>query len=249
MRHFIWGVPIDAVSPDEAVDRVCALAGSGRHALVTTPNPEILYRSRSHPGLFQVLSGADLALPDGVGVVFALRALAGARTARVTGVDLVYSLLTATDERLSFYFLGAKPDVVSAAAQRASSFGADIRGYHHGYFSDASDHMIIDEIKDSGATVLLAGMGSPRQELWLGRHRGRLGGLCAITVGGTFDLLAGKTQRAPRWCQKIGLEWLYRAVREPTRWRRLAALPAFSALVAGGWVLRKVRMGERGGRD
>jgi N-acetylglucosaminyldiphosphoundecaprenol N-acetyl-beta-D-mannosaminyltransferase len=146
---------------------------------------------------------------------------------RVTGIDLALALLE-TGEALGWrvFFLGGRPGVAAEAAKRqARRYPGLIFAYAHGYFNSEDENALMEQIRTFRPQVLLAGLGAPRQEIWLHEHAD----LAAVTVGvgGTLDILAGRKKRAPQWVRRAGCEWLYRLVREPGRFRRQWALPVF----------------------
>jgi exopolysaccharide biosynthesis WecB/TagA/CpsF family protein len=153
---------------------------------------------------------------------------------RVAGIDLAQRVLELAVERgLSVYFLGASEGVAEEAARRQTARlpGLKVAGTHHGYFSPAEDGPVVEAVRASGADILLVAMGAPRQELFLLRHRDRLGAAVGLGVGGSFDVWAGKVKRAPEWTQRARVEWLYRLASDPQRLRRQAVLPRFAAQV------------------
>lgn len=233
-RASILGVAVDRVSLDEAVARVegfiADFARDGRTRLVVTPNPEIIYAARTDGELAAALREADLSLPDGTGVVWAARRLGEPVPERVAGIDLMERLLALSARRgYRVFFLGTRPEVVARAAEvaRRRYPGLAVAGYHHGYFGPEEDGAVVAAIRSARPDLLIVGMGSPRDQTWLWRHRGDLGVPVGLGVGGSLDVLAGVVRRAPRWLQSLGLEWLYRLLRQPRRWRRMLALPRF----------------------
>ena len=140
--------------------------------------------------------------------------------ARVAGYDFLLELLKLNK---NVFLLGAKDGVAGECAKRLDN----VVGWHHGYFSEDEGDNIIERINASGAEMLVAALGAPKQELWLWENRERLGCKVAIGVGGALDVISGNVKRAPRIWQKLCLEWLYRAIREPKRFKRLAVLPKF----------------------
>lgn len=233
-RVELFGVPVDLVRPEGALAWASDLyvaAAPGHPALVFTPNPELIMRCRREPALLQVARAADLALPDGVGVVWALRRRGAAVPGRVPGVEFMSALLAwAAAARHPVFFLGARPDVVAqAAASAVRRFpGLVVAGARDGYFRPEEAPVLAAAIAASGAQLLFVGMGAPAQERFLVEQRARLGAVrLAMGVGGSLDVLAGVTQRAPRPIRRLGLEWLWRLAHEPSRWRRQLALPRF----------------------
>jgi N-acetylglucosaminyldiphosphoundecaprenol N-acetyl-beta-D-mannosaminyltransferase len=153
-------------------------------------------------------------------VVWALRALGQPVPERVAGVDLMARLLAAAGERrLRVYFLGARPEVVTALVEscQVQYPGLEIAGFRDGYFSPDDQLSIVEEIRASGAHMLFVGMPSPFKEIWCERHRQRLDVPVIMGVGGSFDVLAGFIRRAPRWAQEAGLEWFWRLLMEPRK--------------------------------
>jgi len=201
-------------------------------ALVFTPNAEILVKAHDDAEFGRVLKNADLVVPDGTSLLWASKVLKRPLETRVTGIDLMQRLLTeAENAGWSVYFLGAKPDVIVEAAARVKHLhpGLKLVGYHHGYFDD--DFSVIEGINKLRPDILFVGMGAPKQELWLTRNREELNCRVALGVGGSFDVLSGRVDRAPLWMQNKGLEWLYRYIREPSRLKRSILLPRFVRLV------------------
>ncbi len=234
-RAHLFGVPVDVVGAADALARareLCRVASPGRPALVFTPNPELIMRCRTEPDLLEVARAPDLALPDGIGVVWALRRAGAAVPGRVPGVEFMAQLLSwAAAEAHPVYFLGARPEVVAQAVERARNRfpGLVVAGARDGYFPAQEGAAVAGAVAASGARLLFVGMGAPAQERFLVAHRACLGDVrLAMGVGGSLDVLAGVAQRAPRLVRRVGLEWLWRLLREPSRWRRQLALPRFA---------------------
>ena len=182
-------------------------------------------------GLREVIRAADLVLPDGIGIVWALRLRGAAVPERVTGVDLLNAFAAlAAGRGYRVFLLGGAPGVAEAAGKTlaARHTGLVIAGTYDGSPADAAAPSILRRINASGADAVFVAFGVPEQERWIASHRHHLGALVAIGVGGAFDFLAGQVPRAPRWMRRLGLEWLYRLARQPWRWRRMRALPRFA---------------------
>ncbi len=247
---------MDALSLTETTRRICALIASGEGGYVVTLNPEIVMRARRDPGLTRLIRAARLVTADGMGILWALR-LAGQPIAeRVTGVDLVEALATqAAAQDIPIFLLGAGNGVAQVVAQRLTEQapGLRIAGVWGGSPRPEDDAQALAQIRLSGARLLLVAYGAPAQEMWIARNLPSLPGVVALGVGGAFDLLAGRIPRAPRWLRDIGLEWLYRLLREFWRWRRMLALPQFAALsiitAAHGWLTRAPDTGILALRD
>jgi N-acetylglucosaminyldiphosphoundecaprenol N-acetyl-beta-D-mannosaminyltransferase len=196
-----------------------------------TVNPEFVMAARHNGAFRRVLAAADIATPDGFGLLLVAR-LRGTRfRARVTGVALVERIAAAAAERgWSLFFLGAAPGVAeltAAALQRAHPH-LKIAGCYAGSPHPAEETAIRARIAAAQPDILLVAYGHPAQELWIARNQPLLQVPVAIGVGGVFDYLAGVVPRAPVWMRHAGLEWLYRLARQPERWRRiLVAVPLF----------------------
>lgn len=229
-RTSVLGVPIQLLRRSEAVALIAGwLKERGTH-LVFTPNAEIIARAQTHPALKDALSGADLTVADGIGVVWAARLLGKPAPERIPGIDLLQDLLAlAAQEGYGVFFLGGRPGVAEEAARRLQERWPALRvvGTRHGYFSAAEEPEILAEIKAAAPHILVVALGAPKQELWLTRHRQELPGCVALGVGGSLDVLAGRVRRAPATFRRLGLEWLYRLLAQPSRLGRAALLPRF----------------------
>ncbi len=234
-RLHIFGVPVDAVTADEARLRAAALLADRRSdasAVILTPNPELIMRARQDAELLAAARSAALALPDGVGVVWAARRLGHPCPTRLPGIEFMDTLLAlAAASSRPVFFLGARPQVVTRAAEQARLRhpGLRIAGTADGYFGPSEEAGVVARVASSGAELLLVGMGVPAQERFLYRHRRELGAVAlAMAVGGSFDVLSGAMRRAPPAVRRLGLEWLWRLCSQPGRWRRQLALPRFA---------------------
>jgi len=231
----ILEVNIDRLNMKQAVERVRELsADHSRSSLVVTPNSEMLALAAEDRELARILNSADLATADGIGVVIASKIMGEPLEERVAGFDLVSLLFKElAAEDINFYFLGGKPGVVDMAVANLKSDYPEltISGYHHGYLDRKNQQQVIAEINQKNIDLLLVGMGVPLQEKFLDNNLKKLNVGAAITVGGSFDVLAGEVERAPLWMQKAALEWFYRLLQEPSRFGRMLALPKFIYLV------------------
>ena len=229
-RFTLLGVPIDPLTEAEAVDWVARAISEGRPRVVISVNPERIMHARRDPEFGAVLRGADLALADGAGVLWAARRLGHPLPQRVPGVDFVKALAArGAEDGWRFFLLGGAPGVAEAAGQalQASYPGFILAGTHAGSPVPGSDPTTSAAVRSSGAQVLLLAYGAGAEEAWLARNLVRSGAAVGMGVGGAFDFISGRVPRAPRWMRKRGLEWLHRLTREPWRWRRMLALPRF----------------------
>ena len=242
-RIDVLGVGFDSISIDQAAARAFEImkrAGSrresclcdtfgGKKAYVVTPNPEIVWTARRSEPLRAAINDAALVLPDGIGIIYGARILgAPLRSGRVPGIDFISSLF----EKLAVsggtvFLFGAKPGVAEEAGRKLAGRypGLEIAGAADGYITD--NEQTIGKINAAGPDLLLVCLGSPKQELWMAENTVRLNvGLCA-GLGGVLDVFAGRVKRAPVFFRKLGLEWLYRIIREPRRLKRSMKLPLF----------------------
>lgn len=243
------GTWLDPVTQEQAVEQVAgwmqADEPAGRH--VVTANPEMVMAAIADQTIADVLHRADLIVADGIGLVWASRMLGAPVPERVAGIDLAESLLAqAAKHDRRVFLVGAEPGVAEQAAATLSEryAGLNIVGTKHGYFSRDEENALVETIEESDPDLVLVAMGAPRQELWIAQMRSRLSVRVWIGVGGAFDVFAGKVRRAPRWVQRIGLEWLYRILQDPRRrLKRALVLPRFAVrVIAERWALR----GKRG---
>jgi N-acetylglucosaminyldiphosphoundecaprenol N-acetyl-beta-D-mannosaminyltransferase len=207
------------------VDR-CLMWCSARRAphTIITVNAAILCMMRKDPELRRACLAGDLIVADGVPIVWTSRMLNAPLPERVAGVDLMARLLEAASERgLSAYFLGAKVEVVRDLIRlcRERYPGLVVAGYRDGYFSPGENKAVIKEIRARKPHFLFVGMPTPFKETWCEQHREHLGVPVIMGVGGSFDVIVGHVQRAPRWLQRIGMEWSWRLAMEPRKmWKR-----------------------------
>ena len=216
---------------------------------VCTVNPEFIMAARRHPAFGQALAAADLCTPDGVGVLWAARLSGVPLDERVTGSDAIYRLCErAALQGWRIFFLGAAAGVAErAAAELARLYpGLRVAGTYGGSPAEADWPQIQQQLAAAQADLLFVAYGHPRQDIWIQQHREELPVAVALGVGGAFDFVAGVTQRAPLWLRRLGLEWLYRLVRQPWRWRRMATLPLFALLVLLQWARRRIVVADAG---
>lgn len=262
-RVSILGVPVDVLARN-AVDAWLGTAmaaqdaGACRH--LVTLNPEYVMLARRDAAFRKAIQAADLVTPDGIGVALAMRWLRPAyppfgqisRADRVTGVDVTEMIAAHSAARaVPVFLLGAAPGVAGEAATR---LGDRYRGFVlAGAWGDGSpgaddDAATLGRIRTSGAVVVLVAYGAPGQVEWIARNREALataGVRLAVGVGGAFDFLSGRVRRAPAWMRRLGLEWLYRLLREPWRWRRQLVLPVFAWRVVWEGARQRREWGDR----
>jgi N-acetylglucosaminyldiphosphoundecaprenol N-acetyl-beta-D-mannosaminyltransferase len=203
--------------------------------LVITANVELVMLARRLPVVQAALARASLVIADGVGVVWGSRQLGRPLPARVPGIEMAGRLCREAARRgWTVYLLGGRPGVAAEAGARLREWypGIAIVGAADGYFGPAEETAVVRAIREAHPTLLLAALGSPRQELWLDHHLAALGVGVAMGVGGTLDVWTGRARRAPHLLQTLGLEWCYRLIRQPSRFLRQLAIPHFMTLVS-----------------
>lgn len=224
-RISILNTYIDNLSMEETLQKVSDAINEKRQIHHTVVNAGKIVALQKDIDLRKGVNEADLINADGQAVVWASKILGKPLKERVAGIDLFSNLMKmAHEQHHKIYLLGAKAEVVEKLVEIIqSNFSPElVAGFHHGYFSKEEEAQIVQSIAQSGANMLFVAMSSPKKEIFLHQHKAALQKLNFIMgVGGSFDVLAGKTKRAPVWMQKIGLEWFYRFAQEPRRmWKR-----------------------------
>ena len=228
MKIDVMGLKFDSMTMDEALSRAEALLRGEKAAYVVTPNAEIAYEALHDGQLREMLNGADLMLPDGARVVLASKLLRTPVKQKVAGVDFAAGLLGILERNgQSLYLLGGKTGIGELAAQKMLEAHPQLRiaGIADGYFQDEAP--VIAKINASGADALFVCLGAPKQERFMVQHRQELHVHLMAGLGGSLDAFAGTVQRAPAWMIRLNLEWLYRLIREPKRFRRMLRLPKY----------------------
>lgn len=241
MRVSFLECPLDLVAPKEILEHA-AMALKGRARLrIEGLNVAKLVEARGDPALMAALREAEVVHVDGAGISLGLKILGIAPPERRAGIDLMVELCglaAALDQ--SVYLLGARSEIVRAAARRLTENmpGLKIAGIRDGYFSEYEEEDIAEAIRGSGAGILFIGISSPKKEHFLRKHWRHLGVSVGMGVGGSFDVISGTLRRAPVWMQRHGLEWLFRLRQEPVRlFRRYARTNlCFLGLLIRAWV-------------
>ncbi len=227
-RQELFGTQVHAVGLHGALAWIHDRIASRTSGYVVTLNGALLVQAARDQHLRDLVNGAALVTADGIGVVVAARILGVSLPERVAGIDLAVALCgQAASSRHRLFLLGGAPGVAQAAADalRARHPTLQIVGAHDGFFSSEEEAGVCAQIRAARPDMLLVALGAPRQEWWMRQWSAALGVPVSVGVGGTFDVLAGRVPRAPRWMQRIGLEWLYRMVREPRRWSVVRTIP------------------------
>ena len=233
MRINVLGVGFDNITMDQAVAEGIRLMSTKGPHYVATPNPEIVEICREDPEAREAVNGADLVLADGIGVIYGAKMLGTPLKGRVPGIEFAKALMASMAESgKSLFLLGAKPGVAEKAADnlRREYPGLKIAGVRDGYFQE--DGPVVDDIRASGAEVVFVCLGAPKQEKWMRKNGEATGAKLLLGIGGALDVFSGEVKRAPRAFQKLGLEWFYRLITNPSRAGRMMKLPLFLVHVA-----------------
>ena len=227
----LFGVPVSRLGMDDTIGYIADGIRNGDKARhIITANPIMLMAALSDASYMAVMKQAELIVPDGTGAVWAARYIGKPVAERVAGFDLLHRLLDrAGDEGWRVFLLGSSAETVNEAYARLRSQYPTVSfvGCRDGYFGAEDDAHIIAEIRQAAPDLLFVARSADKQEPWIARYKAELGVPVMMGVGGSFDVIAGKLKRAPLWVQRLRLEWLYRLLQEPWRYKRMLSLPAF----------------------
>ncbi len=230
-RLDILGLPVDAVNMQSALEYVENHISNEKDAgCILAANPEKIYAARRSSLLQNLFEHAALIVPDGIGVVFAMRRLHGIRTRRVPGADLMQEICGLSAKKgFRIFLYGAKEDVNRKATEELKNRYPEIQiaGRANGYVGQEEMPALIRQINDSKTDILFVALGSPKQEEWLEKHLPQLKVKLCQGIGGTLDTIAGTVKRAPIFMQKLNLEWFFRLLMQPSRFFRQRVLLAF----------------------
>lgn len=228
MKTNIMGVMFDNYSINETVEK--AVSFDNIPFVIVTPNPEIVQAAKKDENFKNVLNRANVVTPDGIGIVYASKILGGHIKERAAGFDICCGIIEKLAKNNgSVYLFGGKPGVADAAGENLLKkfLGITVAGTADGYFDSEKEKVIIEDIKSKKPDLLLVCLGAKKQECWIDSHKEELGAKILVGAGGTVDVFAGKVKRAPDIFIKLGLEWFYRLVKEPSRFGRMMQLPLF----------------------
>ena len=227
----ILGVRIDDVTFEETIATIQNYIQTGGFHQIVTVNPEFVMAAQTNEEFRDTINHSDLSLPDGIGIWWASRRMGTPVRQRVPGVDLVWRLAQLAHESgCRIFLLGAMPGVAERAAGKmtrafpCAQFVGTFSGSPH---SDQAED-ILARVHAARPHILLVAFGAPTQDLWIARYAGQLAVPVCVGVGGSFDYIAGEQPMAPPFLRKVGLEWMFRLLTQPWRWRRMLALPRFA---------------------
>lgn len=229
-RACVLGYPVDLVTKDEALNFAENSMDAGKGLHVVTINPEIILAAEKNPELDAVISKAEFIIPDSTGMELALKRL-GFDIKKLAGIEFSEALIArCAKNNFKVAFLGATQEVIDALQQELKVKYPEINIVYarNGYFSESDMPEITEKLKEVQPHLLLVALGAPKQEYFISKHRESLPHTVMIGVGGSFDVWAKKVKRAPVFFQMFGLEWLYRLIKQPSRFSRMfPALPMF----------------------
>ncbi|MBU8854666.1 WecB/TagA/CpsF family glycosyltransferase [Bacillus sp. FJAT-26377] len=235
MKENILGIDVCSDTYDELAVKLLQDIDKGRKSFIVAINPEKIMKAQEDKELKLLLNQATYQIPDGIGVILASKLKKGRIRERVTGIDMMLKLCKeATNNGKKIFLYGAKPGIADEAKAKLEEMfpGILIVGTLNGY--EKNEEVIERTINDSGAEIVFVALGSPAQENWIIAHKEKLNPSVYQGVGGSFDVISGRLNRAPAVFQKFGLEWLYRLLKEPWRWKRQLELPRFLLRVLRG---------------
>ncbi|MEZ7892951.1 MAG: WecB/TagA/CpsF family glycosyltransferase [Candidatus Wallbacteria bacterium] len=220
----ILNCPITFFNMDETLNYINTNIKIKNKIHHTAVNAMLLVNMKSDKELFDAIINSDIINADGQSVILASKFLNKPLPERVAGIDLMENLIKlAYNEKYKIFFLGAKEDIIKKVIEKYSIIYSKniIAGYRNGYFNENEELEIIKLINESNANILFIGMSSPKKEKFLYKYKNKINVNFMMSVGGSFDVIAGAVKRAPLWMQKFCLEWFYRFIQEPKRmWKR-----------------------------
>ncbi len=226
----IFGIQLSKMSMVETIAYLTQAIASSQTIQVITANPIMIMSALEDPDLMEIMQQAELIVPDGAGLVWASKYLQDPVSERVAGFDLLHELLQVGNlKEWKVYLLGATKEIAENAARQLQMKYSSIRivGVQHGYFDEHEDHRIIQDIRNAQPHLLFVARSADKQEKWIAANKELLNVPVMIGVGGSFDVIAGKLKRAPFIWRQLRLEWLFRLLQEPRRYKRMFALPNF----------------------
>ncbi|NHN33850.1 WecB/TagA/CpsF family glycosyltransferase [Paenibacillus agricola] len=215
---------------DDTVKLAIRMIESREPHQIVTANPIMVMSAVESPSFLNLLQKADLVVPDGAGVVWAANYVGNPVAERVTGFDLLHRLMQLSELKgWKVFLLGASPEMMEAAVSNIKRQypALQLVGYRDGYFQADEDQQVIENIRKHQPDILLIGRSADKQEPWIAQHKEQLHVPIIMGVGGSFDVLSGKLKRAPKIFLKLRLEWFYRLLQEPWRYKRMLELPKF----------------------
>ncbi|MBT2731113.1 WecB/TagA/CpsF family glycosyltransferase [Carnobacterium sp. ISL-102] len=225
----VLGVAFDNQTKETFLEELIKRVDHNQKSFVVTANPEIVMYAKKNPAYMSLINKADYVIADGIGIIKGSKMLGTPIVERVAGYDLMLALLEEANVKGSrVYLLGAKEEVLQSTVAKVQKFypSIDLVGARNGYF-DLSDTSIIESVQATQPDMVFVAIGYPRQEQWIHQYLSTASKGLLMGVGGSFDVLSGKSKRAPKIFIQLNSEWLYRLIKQPLRFKRMMALPQF----------------------
>jgi N-acetylglucosaminyldiphosphoundecaprenol N-acetyl-beta-D-mannosaminyltransferase len=250
-ERYILGCKIDDISMEQAIKRLSEFLVSDKVHYIVTPNSEICLRAFSDEKLRYIIKDADLSIPDTIGLKLGARILWQKISNRVPGVDLSMELIKLAEGKYSVLLIGGKGKSGTAALENLKKLHPSLNSEYlnGGQFTDEGISEFpdfIERINSINPDIIFVNLGNPKQEYFIDRYKNQLKCKVILGVGGTIDFLSGFSKRAPSWMRKIGLEWLYRLIKEPWRWKRIINAVILFPLACILWNIRTKFVFRRG---
>lgn len=227
-KENILGVDVSPLSYEDLKKNIEKDIENNKKSFMVAINPEKILKARKDEKLKELLNNATYEIPDGIGVIYASKLRKGNIKTRITGIDSMEMLCKLSEEKkYKIFMYGAKEETIKKAKENLEIKFPNIQivGTINGYEKD--NDKIISSINKSKADIVFVALGSPKQEYWITENMDKVSAKIFQGVGGSFDVFSGNIKRAPKWMQKIGLEWLYRLIKEPKRIFRQIKLVKF----------------------
>ena len=239
----VLGFEVDLLSFEDSLQLVHQHLKENKGMQIVTINPEMIALGKKNNNFGRILNEADLVIPDGVGIKLALK-IKGINQENIPGIEFSQKLIQMCElENFTVGFLGAKEEVVQKASKNIQEKhkNLNITYIRNGYFNEQEEEIIIQELKAISPKILFVALGAPKQEFLISKLKKEMPNTIFIGVGGSFDVWSGIVKRAPQIWQKLGLEWLYRTIKEPERFKRIfPALPLFLVQVIIESIKKKI---------
>lgn len=226
----IMGIKIFKLKSKDAFKKIILFSKEDSFHMIFTPNTEIVMMAQKSKEFKKILNSSDLNLPDGVGLLMASKIKDLGIKEKIAGIDFANKILDYCNKTgKSIFLLGGERGIAQIAADNIKKTykNIEIKGTYHGYFEKKDQFKVIDIINEKKPDVIFVALGAPKQEEWIYKNRKLLNANIAMGVGGSIDIWAGKAKRAPKIFIKLGLEWLYRVLKQPARIKRIGVLPKF----------------------
>jgi N-acetylglucosaminyldiphosphoundecaprenol N-acetyl-beta-D-mannosaminyltransferase len=226
----IYGIRVFKLNMQQTVESLVQAVEKRQITQVITANPIMIMTALEHPKYMAMMQRAELIVPDGAGLVWALSYIGKPVAEKVAGIELMHELLAVGEVKgWRIFLLGASPEIIQVTAGKLRDRYPKLQlvGVRDGYFQENEDESVIRQIREAAPDILLVGRSADKQEPWIDHYKEQLGVPVIMGIGGSFDVLSGKLKRAPKLFIRFRLEWFYRLLQEPWRYKRMLLLPKF----------------------